>query len=128
MVPKTGQFGITRLGSAVRKSSGHERAGAADRATVVELAPDRSASVRDRHLSELAGLTEADSAATGTREALFALVSKGATGDYTNGQIEHLESDPTSSGASGADSAKETRRAEENCKAWGYSNFSEASP
>jgi hypothetical protein len=58
----------------------------------------------------------------------FALVSKGATGDYTNGQIEHLESDPTSSVASGADSAKETRLAEENCKAWGYSNFSEASP
>jgi hypothetical protein len=39
-------------------------------------------------------------------------------GNYTNGQIEHLESDPTSSWASSADSAKETRLAEENCKAW----------
>jgi hypothetical protein len=70
--------------------------------------------VCDRHLSELAGL--------------FALVSKGATGNYTNGQIKHLESDPTGSWASTAASAKETRLAEENCKAWGYSNFGEASP
>ncbi len=58
----------------------------------------------------------------------FALIAKGASGAYTSGRIEHLEGGAASAWAASADSLKETRLTEENCKAWGYSEFSEASP
>jgi hypothetical protein len=58
----------------------------------------------------------------------FALIAKGATGEYTSGRIEHLEGGAAGAWAATSDSLKETRLTEENCKAWGYSEFSEASP
>jgi hypothetical protein len=68
MMAGTGQLGISRRGSAVRQSSGHGRAGSADRATVLERAPDKFR--RARSAPERACAPHrADRAATWVREA-----------------------------------------------------------
>jgi hypothetical protein len=53
----------------------------------------------------------------------FAMISKGPKGDYIKGQIEHLDGIPVTSGGSGTEGGGLT---EENCKEWGYTDFSGA--
>jgi hypothetical protein len=53
----------------------------------------------------------------------FAMISTGPKGDYIKGQIEHLDGIPVTSGASSAEGGGLT---EENCKEWGYTDFSGA--
>jgi hypothetical protein len=58
---------------------------------------------------------------------LFAMIEKGPKGDYVNGRIEHIGG---SQGALNGDSsegiAQEPGLTEENCKEWGYTDFSVA--
>jgi hypothetical protein len=54
----------------------------------------------------------------------FAMVSKGPKGDYIKGQIEHIDGIPIDS--SGNSGAREPGLTEENCKEWGYTDFSVA--
>ena len=51
------------------------------------------------------------------------MISKGPKGDYIKGQIEHLDGIPVTSGGSSAEGGGLT---EENCKEWGYTDFSGA--
>jgi len=53
----------------------------------------------------------------------FALISKGPKGDYIKGQIEHIDGIPLNSTEDGA---LEPGLTEENCKEWGYTDFSGA--
>jgi len=58
----------------------------------------------------------------------FAMVAKGPKGDYIKGRIEHIESIPVgSAGTSTEDDAIETALTEDNCKEWGYTDFTGAS-
>jgi hypothetical protein len=58
----------------------------------------------------------------------FALISKGPKADYIKGQIEHIDGIPITSGRNGTDNGTaETGLTEENCKEWGYTDFSGAS-
>ena len=57
----------------------------------------------------------------------FAMISKGPKGDYIKGQIEHLDGIPINlSGDSTEGGAREPGLTEENCKEWGYTDFSGA--
>jgi hypothetical protein len=51
----------------------------------------------------------------------FAMVSKGPKGDYIKGQIEHIDGIPVTSGGSSTEGSGVT---EENCREWGYTDFS----
>ena len=53
----------------------------------------------------------------------FAMISKGPKGDYIKGQIEHLDGIPVDLSGSSAEGGGLT---EENCKEWGYTDFSGA--
>jgi hypothetical protein len=58
----------------------------------------------------------------------FAMISKGPKGDYIKGRIEHIEGIPVSSAkTSNEDDAIETALTEDNCKEWGYTDFTGAS-
>jgi len=52
----------------------------------------------------------------------FAMISKGPKGDYIKGQIEHIDGIPTSGNGGGG----EPGLTQENCKEWGYTDFSGA--
>jgi hypothetical protein len=68
-----GNVGIAEQEGAPRpRSAGRGHARAAVKANVVDLAPDQSAALRDRLLSEVASITEADKAATWARGVLAA--------------------------------------------------------
>jgi hypothetical protein len=54
----------------------------------------------------------------------FAMISKGPKDDYITGQIEHLDGIPIESSGSSTERGSLT---EENCKEWGYTDFSAAS-
>jgi hypothetical protein len=57
----------------------------------------------------------------------FAMISKGPKGDYIKGQIEHIDGIPIDlSGNSTDGGAREPGLTEENCKEWGYTDFSGA--
>jgi hypothetical protein len=57
----------------------------------------------------------------------FAMISKGPKGDYIKGQIEHIDGIPIDlNGDSTAGGAREPGLTEENCKEWGYTDFSGA--
>jgi hypothetical protein len=57
----------------------------------------------------------------------FAMISKGLKGDYIKGQIEHIDGIPIDlSGNSTEGGAREPGLTEENCKEWGYTDFSAA--
>jgi hypothetical protein len=57
----------------------------------------------------------------------FAMISKGPKGDYIKGQIEHIDGIPIDlSGNSTDGGAREPGLTEENCKEWGYTDFSAA--
>jgi hypothetical protein len=57
----------------------------------------------------------------------FAMISKGPKGDYIKGQIEHIDGIPIDlSGNSTEGGAREPGLTEENCKEWGYTDFSGA--
>jgi hypothetical protein len=57
----------------------------------------------------------------------FAMISKGPKGDYIKGQIEHIDGIPIHlSGNSTEGGAREPGLTEENCKEWGYTDFSGA--
>jgi hypothetical protein len=53
----------------------------------------------------------------------FALISKGPKADYIKGQIVHIDGIPNGT----ENDAVETGLTEENCKEWGYTDFSGAS-
>ena len=53
----------------------------------------------------------------------FATISKGPKGDYIKGQVEHIDGIPVSSGGSSTEGGGVT---EENCREWGYTDFSGA--
>ena len=53
----------------------------------------------------------------------FAMISKGPKGDYIKGQIEHLDGIPVDLSGSSTEGGGLT---EENCKEWGYTDFSGA--
>jgi hypothetical protein len=58
----------------------------------------------------------------------FAMISKGPKGEYIQGQIEHIDGMPiTLSGDSTDGGALEPGLTQENCKEWGYTDFSGAS-
>jgi hypothetical protein len=58
----------------------------------------------------------------------FAMISKGPKGDYNEGRIEHIEGIPVTSGGSNTEEdTVETGLTEDNCKSWGYTDFSGAS-
>jgi hypothetical protein len=59
----------------------------------------------------------------------FAMISKGPKGDYVKGQMEHIDGIPPNfSGISTEDGGtSESGLTEENCKEWGYTDFSAAS-
>ena len=58
----------------------------------------------------------------------FALISKGPKAEYIKGQIEHIDGIPITSGGNATENdAVETGLTEENCKEWGYTDFSGAS-
>ena len=58
----------------------------------------------------------------------FAMIAKGPKGDYIKGRIEHIEGIPVSSaGSSTEDEAIETALTQDNCKEWGYTDFTGAS-
>jgi hypothetical protein len=48
----------------------------------------------------------------------FAMISKGSSGDYTEGRIEHIDGIPVTTDGS--------RLTEDNCKSWGYTDISGA--
>jgi hypothetical protein len=55
----------------------------------------------------------------------FAMISKGPKGNYVKGQIEHIDGIPlNSSGDSTEAGAHEPGLTEQNCKEWGYADFS----
>ena len=55
----------------------------------------------------------------------FAMISKGPKGDYVTGQIEHIS--PVNVSADSSDAgAPAPGRVQENCKEWGYTDFSGA--
>jgi hypothetical protein len=57
----------------------------------------------------------------------FAMISKGPKDDYIKGQIDHIDGIPlNSSGDSTEGGAREPGLTEENCKEWGYTDFSGA--
>src|SRR5215470_5534187 len=56
----------------------------------------------------------------------FAMIAKGPKGDYTTGRIEHIEAVPTSFSGDNTDGTAQTGLTEENCKEWGYTDFSGA--
>ena len=57
----------------------------------------------------------------------FAMISKGPKGDYIKGQIDHIDGIPlNTSGDSTEGGARESGLTEENCKEWGYPDFSVA--
>ena len=56
----------------------------------------------------------------------FAMISKGPKGDYSKGRIEHIDGIPVTSGSASEDDAVETGLTEDNCKEWGYTDFSAA--
>jgi hypothetical protein len=57
----------------------------------------------------------------------FAMISKGPQGDYIKGQIEHMDDIPLElSGNSPEGGARQPGLTEENCKEWGYTDFSGA--
>jgi hypothetical protein len=57
----------------------------------------------------------------------FAMISKGPKGDYIKGQIEQIDGIPLNpSGDSTERGAREPGLTEENCKEWGYTDFSGA--
>jgi hypothetical protein len=56
----------------------------------------------------------------------FAMISKGPNGDYGKGRIEHIDGIPVTSGSGSEDDAVETGLTEDNCKEWGYTDFSAA--
>lgn len=57
----------------------------------------------------------------------FAMISKGPKGDYTEGRIEHIDGIPVTTGGSSAEEdTVETGLTEDNCKSWGYTDFSGA--
>jgi hypothetical protein len=57
----------------------------------------------------------------------FAMISKGPKGNYVEGRIEHIDGAPISVGGdSTAEDAVETGLTEDNCKNWGYIDFSGA--
>jgi hypothetical protein len=53
----------------------------------------------------------------------FALISMGPKAEYIKGQIEHIDGIPNGT----ENDAVETGLTEENCKEWGYTDFSVAS-
>jgi hypothetical protein len=53
----------------------------------------------------------------------FAMISKGPKGDYIKGQIEHLDGIPVDVSGNSTEGGGLT---EENCKEWGYTDFSGA--
>jgi hypothetical protein len=58
----------------------------------------------------------------------FAMISKGPKGDYAEGRIEHVEGIPVTSGGSDTEEdSVETGLTEDNCRNWGYADFSGAS-
>jgi len=58
----------------------------------------------------------------------FAMISKGPKGDYAKGQMEHIDGIPPNfSGISTEVGASVRGLTEENCKEWGYADFSAAS-
>ena len=58
----------------------------------------------------------------------FAMISKGPKGDYIKGRIEHIDGIPVASdGNSSEDDGIETALTEDNCKEWGYTDFTGAS-
>ena len=58
----------------------------------------------------------------------FAMISKGPKGDYIKGRIEHIDGIAVTVGEnSREDIAIETALTEDNCKEWGYTDFSGAS-
>jgi hypothetical protein len=57
----------------------------------------------------------------------FAMISKGPKGEYIKGQIEHIDGIPVNlSGNNTEGGALEAGLTEENCKEWGYTDFSGA--
>jgi hypothetical protein len=57
----------------------------------------------------------------------FAMISKGPKGDYIKGQIEQIDGIPIDLSSNSTDGgAREPGLTEENCKEWGYSDFSAA--
>jgi hypothetical protein len=57
----------------------------------------------------------------------FAMISKGPKGDYIKGRIEHIDGIPVASdGNSSEHDGIETALTEDNCKEWGYTDFSGA--
>ena len=58
----------------------------------------------------------------------FAMIAKGPKDDYINGRIEHIEGIPVSTARSNTEEdAIETALTEDNCKEWGYTDFTGAS-
>jgi hypothetical protein len=58
----------------------------------------------------------------------FAMISKGPKGEYIKGQMEHIDGIPPNfSGISPEAGTPERGLTEENCKEWGYADFSTAS-
>jgi hypothetical protein len=58
----------------------------------------------------------------------FAMISKGPKGDYVKDQMEHIDGIPPNfSGISTQSGTPESGLTEENCKEWGYADFSTAS-
>jgi hypothetical protein len=57
----------------------------------------------------------------------FAMISKGPKGEYVDGRIEHIDAIPVVFGGSSTEQdAGETGLTEDNCKNWGYTDFSGA--
>ena len=57
---------------------------------------------------------------------VFAMISKGPKGDYVKGRIEHIDGTAVTSGSASEEDAIETGLTEDNCKEWGYVDFSGA--
>jgi hypothetical protein len=57
----------------------------------------------------------------------FAMISKGPKGEYVEGRIEHIDGIPVIFSGNGTEEdAGETGLTEDNCKMWGYTDFSGA--
>jgi hypothetical protein len=58
----------------------------------------------------------------------FAMITKGPKGDYIKGRIEHIDGIVVTVGENKReDGAIETALTEDNCKEWGYTDFTGAS-
>jgi len=73
----------------------------------------------------LVNVKSSDGSYVGFRR-FFAMISKGPKGDYVKGRIEHIDGTPVTSGSASEEDAIETGLTEDNCKEWGYVDFSGA--